>query len=535
MAQTRLATCMLVALAALCIDMDQSLKADGPEGGTGRAPTPQMQIVSFTSARCEPCRSMQPAIASLTREGWPIRQVDVEKEPQLVAPFQVKSLPTIIILRDRREVDRVVGALGYQKLKARFEKASATAGPSADDLLSMVALSSHQSSSSARGNPNPTNIESATVRGQSPAPPAFPMLSTMAPRSLADATLTGATRAASTLGASLDSMAAFNSDPALASAATDFAAPQPMAAPAYNRSPSTQPQLASTQPTSAQPGAIGAAGVARAQAATVRIRVDEPGALSFGTGTVINMHGDQALVLTCGHMFRDITAAAKLSVDLYDRGQVINLPAQIVSHTTEQGDIGLIEFRSPVAIAPVPIAPLAATPQVGSLAFSFGCDHGQDPTRRDTQIKRINRYLGPANIEIHGAPVVGRSGGGLFDAQGQLVGVCNAADAEDDEGIYAGLPVVHQHVAALKLDGLSPPPSNVQLASAATREPAVPATTQPGYWPDQQLASSAVTNVPPAPTQVRCVIRDAQGQEAALVIDRPSEELLALLRSQAHQ
>jgi hypothetical protein len=39
--------------------------------------------------------------------------------------------------------------------------------------------------------------------------------------------------------------------------------------------------------------------------------------------------------------------------------------------------------------------------------------------------------------------VEGRSGGGLFSATGHVIGVCNAADPADNEGLYAALPAIH--------------------------------------------------------------------------------------------
>ncbi len=48
---------------------------------------------------------------------------------------------------------------------------------------------------------------------------------------------------------------------------------------------------------------------------------------------------------------------------------------------------------------------------------SYGCDNGADPTRRDSYISKLNRYLGPSNIEVAKAPVQGRSGGGLFNSK----------------------------------------------------------------------------------------------------------------------
>lgn len=118
-------------------------------GNSAGAADASLKIVEFTADWCKPCQSMQPAISKLSREGWQISHVNVDHDAELVQTFQVKSLPTIVILRQGQEVDRIVGALGYEKLLARFDAAAAPAP--------------------------------ATVRGQSPAPiAAFPLLSSSA-------------------------------------------------------------------------------------------------------------------------------------------------------------------------------------------------------------------------------------------------------------------------------------------------------------------------------------------------------------------
>jgi hypothetical protein len=84
----------------------------------------------------------------------------------------------------------------------------------------------------------------------------------------------------------------------------------------------------------------------------------------------------------------------------------------------------------------------------------LGCDNGDDPTIRNTAIKNLARYDGAMKYDIFGRPVNGRSGGGLFNAQGQLIGVCNAAAVEVDEGIYTALETVHWQIAKTNLDHL---------------------------------------------------------------------------------
>jgi thiol-disulfide isomerase/thioredoxin len=484
----------------------------------------RVQVLNFSMDRCEPCRLMQPVLAKLIMDGWQVRDIDVAEEPKLVGQFKLKSAPTIIVLVDNREVDRVVGTIAYDKLLARLQAASqkSSAIDRTESLAANTTLAQPATQNPAFGQRSGASttrleIEPAMVRGQSPGPAEVPELK------LDDDRMLGFVKDLPDPPKFANSASPAEPSPmtlASASGNNARAAVQPAAFPPSNSSSmqaAVQPAAAAVRPARLQYDPI-----ARAQLATVRICIEDANSIAYGTGTVIYVHGEQALLLTCGHLFRDIGKDAQMSVDVFDNaGRKTRVPAQVVSHSTEQGDIGLMEFRCPYPITPVPIAKVA--PQLNEPAFSYGCDKGADPTRRDTYVKKINRYLGPANIEIHGAPVVGRSGGALFNAQGQIIGVCNAADAEDDEGIYAALPVIDQHIAALRLSNLPTDDfsadANIQLASASSAD-----------RPTAPTAPRAGTTGATAATQVRCVIRDAQGKETALLIDRPSEELVALLR-----
>lgn len=199
-----------------------------------------------------------------------------------------------------------------------------------------------------------------------------------------------------------------------------------------------------------------------AKLATVRIIVDEPSHQAVGSGTIIDAQQGEALVITCGHLFRDMQPNSPISVEVFQDGKPIAYRGELIHHQIEEKDIGLVVFRPGRAVAVAPIVMREERLQEGESVFSVGCDHGQFPSVRDSRVTKLNRYLGAANIETSGAPVQGRSGGGLFNSEGELVGVCYAADGDLDEGLYCGTEVVHEQVLKLGLGRLLEPTRAVE-------------------------------------------------------------------------
>ncbi|MEQ8836755.1 MAG: hypothetical protein RID07_08125, partial [Lacipirellulaceae bacterium] len=96
----------------------------------------------------------------------------------------------------------------------------------------------------------------------------------------------------------------------------------------------------------------------------------------------------------------------------------------------------------------------------------------------NTQVTAINRYQGAPNFEAAGAPIEGRSGGGMFNSAGQLVGVCFAADHEGNEGLYAALGSIYAKLDELKLSNVyrNPRVGNMAQLSQEESTPVVPPT-----------------------------------------------------------
>lgn len=445
-------------------------------------PPTDASIIYFTAEWCGPCAEMRPILQQLEQEGVEVFQVDADQRKDLIAQFQIRNLPTLVFRSGDQEVDRMVGVSSYPQVRRRYDRTAARSGSASvtanhQQPQVLNASQSRSAPSMAPASPATTQPAGPIIRGQSPAIKALPRLASGIARAL----------------------------------------PQPTIPP--------EPKLTLQQ------------AIQRAAAATVRIRVDEANTTAHGTGTIVDVHGDEALVLTCGHLFRDMTPGSMISVDLFaGTPNEINLPSQLIDFKADETDIGLISFRLPVAVEPVELLPREESIRAGQDAFSFGCDHGQAPTRRDTRITNVNRYNGPANVEIAGAPAVGRSGGGLFDSQGRLIGVCNAADANDDRGIYAGAEVVYAQVERLGMSHLfaraepSQPAPNQALAATPVADISL-ATASAGR--DSGVPQAATISENPAASQIICIVKGAGGQQQMVTIDRPSAELLNQIRSHA--
>ena len=62
-----------------------------------------------------------PIVEALAEEGYAVGKVDVDQEPGLAQQFQVMSIPTLIIFKDGREVNRLVGLTPKEKLKSLLD------------------------------------------------------------------------------------------------------------------------------------------------------------------------------------------------------------------------------------------------------------------------------------------------------------------------------------------------------------------------------------------------------------------------------
>ena len=69
-------------------------------------------LVDFYAEWCGPCRMVAPIIEELSNEleEGKIVKVNVDESPETSREFMIRSIPTVVVMKDGQEVDRQIGA-----------------------------------------------------------------------------------------------------------------------------------------------------------------------------------------------------------------------------------------------------------------------------------------------------------------------------------------------------------------------------------------------------------------------------------------
>jgi thioredoxin 2 len=87
-----------------------------------RAPLPV--LLDMWAPWCGPCRMLAPTIEQIAGElagRVKVAKLNTDENPMTASRFSVQSIPTLLVLKDGKEIDRIVGALPKQDILRKLE------------------------------------------------------------------------------------------------------------------------------------------------------------------------------------------------------------------------------------------------------------------------------------------------------------------------------------------------------------------------------------------------------------------------------
>ncbi len=87
------------------------------EANVLKAATPT--LVDFWATWCAPCRMIAPVLEEIAAENegrLTIAKLDVDNNPNIAASYGIQSIPTLILFKDGKPVERLVGFMNKKKL-----------------------------------------------------------------------------------------------------------------------------------------------------------------------------------------------------------------------------------------------------------------------------------------------------------------------------------------------------------------------------------------------------------------------------------
>jgi thioredoxin 2 len=116
-----------LALAASAVDSKPVVITDQTFEREALQATGRPILVDCWAPWCGPCRMIGPIMDELAAESqgrYRIAKLNVDENPQTASRFQIASIPTMLIFKDGKLIDRLIGAQPKQAIEERLQVAT---------------------------------------------------------------------------------------------------------------------------------------------------------------------------------------------------------------------------------------------------------------------------------------------------------------------------------------------------------------------------------------------------------------------------
>ena len=81
-------------------------------------------LVDFFATWCGPCQMLAPILEELSNENndFEIVKIDIDQERDLAIENKIEFVPTIVIFKDGKEIDRMTGVFDKNEILGKVEK-----------------------------------------------------------------------------------------------------------------------------------------------------------------------------------------------------------------------------------------------------------------------------------------------------------------------------------------------------------------------------------------------------------------------------
>jgi thioredoxin 1 len=91
-------------------------------------------LVDFWAAWCAPCRMIAPTVAQVAEkyaDSARVVKLNVDENPNVPQKYGIKGIPTLILFKNGKEEERVVGATSKEAISRMIDKHASAAGTGA--------------------------------------------------------------------------------------------------------------------------------------------------------------------------------------------------------------------------------------------------------------------------------------------------------------------------------------------------------------------------------------------------------------------